>query len=383
MYLRVFIRIFELQMYTLRHTPYQFFCGYWMLWIRVESFSSRMDVCDISNFLTLTLCALVGFWHGIDALDWGIAPSLRLWSRLWVVIQGHTPFLSIFLVGLFMSCLSAFSNLTLAYPLRSLLFWVLRHRVRIRSLLFRVLRHRAWIDPSCFWFSSIAPIFDPFCFGFSGISSGFYPFCFGFSGIVPGFNPIVLGSLVLAWIWSLISRSLWCSPGYDSFSSTRPNFYLIFGTRPNPTLFRYSPGSYTFSVLAQIWSLFWYSPGFYLFNTHPDLTHFLVLARIHSLVLRILRYSPRYDPSFWLLRYLPGPFSGTFLDSLSYSLWHWVWTSFVISSSVSRSPLLFRHRARVPYLLRHRIRFSPIFSGTMSNFLLSSLASCPDSFSFL
>ena len=61
MYFRVFIRIFELQMYTLGHTPYQFFCGYWMLWIRVEGFSSGMDVCDISSFLTLTLCALVGF----------------------------------------------------------------------------------------------------------------------------------------------------------------------------------------------------------------------------------------------------------------------------------------------------------------------------------
>ena len=117
-----------------------------MLWIRVEGFSSRMDVCDISSFLTLTLCALVGFWHGIDALDWGITPSLHLWSRLWVVIQGHTPFLSIFFVGLFMSCLSAFSDLTLGHTqIRSLLFRVLRHRAWIRSFLFRVLWHSAWI----------------------------------------------------------------------------------------------------------------------------------------------------------------------------------------------------------------------------------------------
>ena len=168
MYFRVFIGIFELQMYTLGHIPYQFFCGYWMLWIRVESFSSRMDVCDIYNFLTLTLCALVGFWHGIDALDWGIAPSLRLWSRLWVVIQGHTPFLSIFLVGLFMSCLSAFSNLTLAYPLRSLLFWVLRHRVRIRSLLFRVLRHLVRILSFLFWVLWHRARIQSHCFRFSG-----------------------------------------------------------------------------------------------------------------------------------------------------------------------------------------------------------------------
>ena len=52
-----------------RAYPHQFFYGYWMLWIRVEGFSSGMDVCDISSFLTLTLCALVGFWPSIDALD--------------------------------------------------------------------------------------------------------------------------------------------------------------------------------------------------------------------------------------------------------------------------------------------------------------------------
>ena len=60
-YFRVFIEIFEFQMYTLGHTPYHFFYGYWMLWIRVEGFSSGMDVCDISNFLTLTLCIVVDF----------------------------------------------------------------------------------------------------------------------------------------------------------------------------------------------------------------------------------------------------------------------------------------------------------------------------------
>ena len=209
-------------------------------------------------------------------------------------------------------------------------------------------------DPSCFGFSGIVPGFDLFCFGFSDIASRFDPFYFGFSSIVPGFDPIVLGSLVLTQIWSLISRSLRYSPGYDSFS----------GTHPDPTLF-------------------WDSLRFYLFYTHPDLTHFMVLVRIHSPILHILRYSPRYDPSFWLLRYLPEPFFDTFPDWLSYSLWHCLWISFVISSSMSGSPLLFQHRARVPYLLWHRVRFSPIFSGNASNFLLSSLASCLDSFSFL
>ena len=52
-----------------------------MLWISEEGFSSRMNVCNISSFVTLTLCAVVGFWPGIDALDWGIASSLRLWTR--------------------------------------------------------------------------------------------------------------------------------------------------------------------------------------------------------------------------------------------------------------------------------------------------------------
>ncbi|KAL6320272.1 hypothetical protein AAG906_005353 [Vitis piasezkii] len=50
-------------------------------------------------------------------------------------------------------------------------------------------------DPSCFGFSGIAAGFDPFCFMFSSIVSGFDPFCFGFSDIMPGFDPVGLGSL--------------------------------------------------------------------------------------------------------------------------------------------------------------------------------------------
>ena len=30
------------------------------------------------SIVTLTLCEVVGFWHGIDALDWGITLSLHL-----------------------------------------------------------------------------------------------------------------------------------------------------------------------------------------------------------------------------------------------------------------------------------------------------------------
>ena len=52
-----------------------------MLWISEEGFSSGMNVCNISRFVTLTLCSMVGFYHGIDALDWGIALSLRLWTH--------------------------------------------------------------------------------------------------------------------------------------------------------------------------------------------------------------------------------------------------------------------------------------------------------------
>ena len=49
-----------------------------MLWIREEGFSSRMNVCNIFSFVALNLCAVVGFCHGIDALNWVITPSLRL-----------------------------------------------------------------------------------------------------------------------------------------------------------------------------------------------------------------------------------------------------------------------------------------------------------------
>ena len=40
-----------------------------MLWISEEGFSLGMNVCNISNFVTLTLCAVAGFLHGIDTLD--------------------------------------------------------------------------------------------------------------------------------------------------------------------------------------------------------------------------------------------------------------------------------------------------------------------------
>ena len=60
MYFRVFIEIFEFQMY-IRGIPLTVVGGYWMLWISKEGFSSRMNVCNISSFVTLTLCVVVGF----------------------------------------------------------------------------------------------------------------------------------------------------------------------------------------------------------------------------------------------------------------------------------------------------------------------------------
>ena len=448
MYLRVFIGIFELQMYTLGHTPYQFFCGYLMLWIRVEGFSSGMDVCDISSFLTLTLCALVGFWHGIDALDWGIAPSLHLWSRLWVVLEGHTPFLSIFLVGLFMFCLLAFSDLTLGHTpfdpscfgfssivpgfdpsclgffgimpgFDPFCFGFSGIASGFDPFCFGFSRIVPGFDPSCFRFSSIVPEFDPSCFGFSdfaarfdpsyfgfsgivpgfnpfcfeffGIASGFDPFCFGFSGVMPRFNPVVLGSLVLTRIRSLISRSLWYLPGYDSFFGTCPDFYLLFGTRPDPTLFQYSPGSYSFPVLARI---------LHFFSTCPDMIPFPVLARIphfsetrpDSTFLILTRIWPIfwYSPWFVLLYFvffdtrldmiLHFDFSGTCpgLFPVLYQI------RFPILSDIAfGSPLLSLVACWDLLCFSGIVPGSLIFSCIASDFLLSSLASCPDSFSFL
>ena len=117
--------------------------------------------------------------------------------------------------------------------------------------------------------------FDPSCFGFSDIVPGFDPSCFGFSGIVPGFDP---------------------------------SYLVVFGTHPATTLSPILVRIFTsFLALARILffsgtrldlTLFQDLPRFYLFDTHPDLTHFLVLARIRSPVLRILRYSPGNDYSF-------------------------------------------------------------------------------------
>ena len=44
-----------------------------------------MNVCDVHNSLTLTICAVMGFGHGIDVLDWSISFSFHI---------GHTCELS-------------------------------------------------------------------------------------------------------------------------------------------------------------------------------------------------------------------------------------------------------------------------------------------------
>ena len=75
-------------MYTLGHTPYQFFYGYWMLWIRVEGFffSSRIDVCDIFSSDFNHMCC-----YGI--LTW-----------YWYLKLGHNSFLSPLVTFVSLSC---------------------------------------------------------------------------------------------------------------------------------------------------------------------------------------------------------------------------------------------------------------------------------------
>ena len=88
-----------------RAYPLSVFWGYWMLQNKVDVVL-RMNVCDVSNSLTLTICMVMGFWHGMDILDWGITFFFHLQSHFWVVLQGHTPFLSILLVVFLFSRLS-------------------------------------------------------------------------------------------------------------------------------------------------------------------------------------------------------------------------------------------------------------------------------------
>ena len=61
------------------------------LGISGEGFSSGLNVCNISSFVNLTLYVVVGFWHGINALDWGIAPFLRLWTCLIPYFVSSSP----------------------------------------------------------------------------------------------------------------------------------------------------------------------------------------------------------------------------------------------------------------------------------------------------
>ena len=56
--------------------PISFFCGYWMLRNKVDVVLG-MNVCDVFSSLTLTICTVMGFWHGMDILDWGITLSFH------------------------------------------------------------------------------------------------------------------------------------------------------------------------------------------------------------------------------------------------------------------------------------------------------------------
>ena len=60
--------------------------------LELRVFSSRMDVCDIFSSMNLTICVVMGFWHDIDILDWGITPFFHPWSHLWVCPIGAYPF---------------------------------------------------------------------------------------------------------------------------------------------------------------------------------------------------------------------------------------------------------------------------------------------------
>ena len=151
---------------------------------------------------------------------------------------------------------------------------------------------------------------------------------------------------------------------------TRPNFTLFryspgpfSGTRLDSTLFRYSPGA--FSVLARNLlryspgpfsstrpELFRYSPGPFS-STRPELFRYLlepfsgtypepspVLART------LFRYSPEFypfsvlarippffgtRPDSTVFRYLPEPFSGTCPDQIPNLSWHRDRVSFSLS----------------------------------------------------
>ena len=58
-YFRVFLSRHLHIRCALGHTVYQF-CGYWMLWNKMDDFS-RMNDCDVFSSLTLTACAVMRF----------------------------------------------------------------------------------------------------------------------------------------------------------------------------------------------------------------------------------------------------------------------------------------------------------------------------------
>ena len=197
-----------------------------MLWISEEGFSSGINVCNISSFVTLTLCAVVGFLHDIDALDWGIAPSLHLWTRS---IPSFVSSSSASCLDSIPSFCFGFSSIELKFEFFFFFcfgFFGIALEFDL-FVLFRVLWHHAWIQSLPFISSSPASRWDlipSFYFGFSGIVLEFDPFvlfqvlqhrarirslcfvlgsptscpdsipsfCFRFYGIVPEFNPFLL-----------------------------------------------------------------------------------------------------------------------------------------------------------------------------------------------
>ena len=181
-----------------------------MLWISEEGFSSGINVCNISSFVTLTLCAVVGFLHDIDALDWGIAPSLHLWTRS---IPSFVSSSSASCLDSIPSFCFGFYSIELKFEFFFFLFRVLWHCARIRSLRFVSSSLASCLDSiSSFYFkfSGITLGFDPFvlfrvlwhrarirslCFvsGSPASRPDSIPlFCFRFSDIVPRFDPFIL-----------------------------------------------------------------------------------------------------------------------------------------------------------------------------------------------
>ena len=225
------------------------------------------------------------------------------------------------------------------------LFWVLRHRVRIRSFYFLFFY---------FGFSNIVPGLDPFLLLLSSLAScpdSIPFFCFRFSDIVPGFDPFLFRVL------------RHCAQILLSFPASCPNFRHLPRHRVRASLI-------FFGIASDFHYLFWHRIRISLsFSAScPDFPYLLRHCVRASLI--FFGIEPYFHYLFWhrvrIFLIFLGIMSKHRLSSSASSPAFIIFSGIVFEFSSSSSASC----PNIAYLFRHHIRLSPISTGIVSGSLI-------------